>query len=44
MTTTDLKALYSGLYQQINEHGMKRMKKTMERPNVTPEFSVVILD
>lgn len=31
-----LKALYTGLYQQTNEQGVKRMNQRMARPSPTP--------
>lgn len=33
---TNLKALYTGRYQQTKEHGVKRMAQRMARPRPTP--------
>lgn len=37
-----LKALYNGLYQQRNEHGVNRTNQTIDKPNVVPPWPSTI--
>ena len=40
--TTDLNALYRGLYQQTKEHGAKSPSHNIDRPKVVPPFPSTI--